>query len=143
MTSQLNHNFLLIPPAGSGNKGDQAMLLGFISMLGLSNNFVILNPQEKDICVNEIWQPNINLLEYGYSDDLLKDYLKKDFELIIFGADVIDSSNEDSIHRIKIIEIAIKFNSAIKVFFSFRSNVSEEIINRISIIKQIRTIINW
>lgn len=126
--------FLVIPPAGSGSKGDEGMMRGVISLLA-GSEIIILNPQER-CWLAEIADAGCSIREEQLDLAALRQYIKDGACLIVVGADVIDGSAglAGSLERLDAMEVALKERGASYSFFSFRSDADSEIIDRLEIL---------
>jgi len=129
-------NIIIISPAGSGSKGDEAMMRGLLSLLP-NSNIIVLNPQLRS------WQEELLDLapcfqELPYSKERLTTLLLEDYAVAVIGADVIDGSSglSSSILLLEALEVATSMNSLCSVFFSFRSDPEDEITQRLEKLSQ-------
>lgn len=126
-----NSKFVIIPPAGSGSKGDEGMMRGIINIL-TNAEIIILNPQDRS-WLAEIADAGMSLKEERLDLEALQSYVKDGAYLIVVGADVIDGSAgiAGSLERLNAIEVALKEGGTSYSFFSFRSDTDTEIIERL------------
>lgn len=128
----MKHNkFVVLPPAGSGSKGDEGMMKGALTLFSPAK-FIILNPQERE-WKGEIGDCGYEFEEDSYSIELLQSYTKEGYATIIVGADVIDGSAglAGSILRLDAMKTALELGGEVFTFFSFRSDPEIEIIQRL------------
>lgn len=127
---------ILLPPAGSGSKGDEAMILGVMSLLR-NANLIIFNPQERS-WRSEIATDEFDFMEESYSVDRLIELVKEGFDLLVIGADVIDGpcGVSSSLLLIEAMRTAIDTGGSVYAFFSFKSDPEPDIIEALKDLSQ-------
>lgn len=129
-------DYLVLMPDGSGSRGDEAMLRGVLHMIGTAS-LTLLNidchrPYDGKI-------PDLTGRYYEvYLSECTSELFSKNQQLLVIGADVIDGTygTDDSLLRLRIVENAVWAGAYVHIFCSFRSNVNEKIVNKISSLGQ-------
>ncbi len=129
-------DYLVLMPDGSGSRGDEAMLRGVLHMIG-TVSLTLLNidchrPYDGKI-------PDLTGRYYEvYLSECTSELFSKNQQLLVIGADVIDGTygTDDSLLRLRIVENALWAGVCVHIFCSFRSNVDEKIVNKISSLGQ-------
>lgn len=123
--------FAILPPAGSGSKGDEGMMRGVLNLFSPAD-IVILNPQDRG------WQAEIGdshqqFDEIAYTEEALFGLVSKGYTTVIVGADVVDGSAgvAGSLLRLHAIETTLEAGGLALAFFSFRSDPEEKIVKKI------------
>lgn len=131
MENDTSIKYTVLVPDGAGSKGDEALIRGCLNVLN-GDNIRILNPR------NAFWSDtlldrNLDFIEKYEPLETLSNGINYKTILIVLGTDVIDGTQgiESSIRRLEAIERAIEFGGSAYIFCSFRSDVPEEIINKI------------
>lgn len=125
-----NARTIVFPPAGSGSKGDEAMIKGALRLF-LSEQIIIINPEERS------WKSELgdfcDFREVYYDYNEFSDLVGADANVVFVGADVIDGSAgiEGSITRLNAMSAAVRAGAVVYVFFSYRSDVDSEIEDRL------------
>ena len=121
----------LLPPAGSGSKGDEAMLRGVMALFQ-GAQIILLNPQERT-WKDELLDIADSFTEKPYSRKLLEELVASGYDLIVLGADGVDGSVglETSMLILNALDATINAGGFAAAFFSFRADPDEEIIQKI------------
>lgn len=122
---------LIISPAGSGSKGDEAMMRGALNLL-VGESVCILNPQQRS-WTEELTDLAGTFTELPYTPEYLSEEFCQGSVLFVVGADVIDGSVglDNSLLVLDALQVAHESNRLAVTFFSFRSDPAPEIIAKI------------
>lgn len=130
---------LIFPPAGSGSKGDEAMIRGALRLFS-TEDVVVINPEQRswtgeldDIC---------DFREIYYEPNEFPRLVDNRTVAVFVGADVIDGSAgiQGSLMRLEAMETALKAGAIVYVFFSYRSDVDREIVSRLNALAEFPSI---
>lgn len=119
----------ILAPAGSGSKGDEAMIRGALEIFSRARA-VLLNPQE-NTWTDELADISDRFIEQPYSRECLLGLIRSGHDLIVMGADILDGSwgLETSLLRIEAIRAAAQAGRFVAVFFSFNSAPPERLLS--------------
>lgn len=126
-------NVIIIPPDGTGSKGDEAMVRGALNLYYGSGNIVVFTPRK------QLWKEWIidksNLFQEKYVPlEKISDEIDEPCRLVVIGADLMDGifDSQSVLYRLNAAEKVIALGGEAEVIScSFRDDVNSEILDKI------------
>lgn len=130
-SSPTRQKLVVLPPAGSGSKGDEGIIRGLLALFH-DARIVLLNPGIRP-WTSDILDMAEQFEELPYTLDTLRAHLGAGYILLVLGTDVLDGSYGFQALRpqFEALQVAGQTDSQVAVFFSFRSDPAPTAVEQI------------